>query len=384
MNAESICAYHYATGQPVLVSWDNDRITRIEPAPSNPPRDTWIAPPLLDLQINGYAGVDFQQDDLTAEQLLTAVRALRRDGCTRFLVTLITDEWPRLLARLRHLSQVRASQPELAEAILGWHIEGPFLSPEPGFCGAHDPAVMLDPLPAHIDALREIAGSEVLLLTVAPERAGAREAILHARHRGVFVHFGHTNASREQLRAAAGEVSAFTHLGNACPQQLDRHDNILWRVLDLPELWCSVIADGIHVSPPLFRLIHQVKGDQVFYTTDAMSAAGAPPGRYALGKLEVEVGADGVVRQPGRTNFAGSSCTPLQAVRRAADMMDEPWQKAWKRLSDRPARVIGVEGGLAEGAPASFCVAVRGHTTGQPDAATWKFQTYYHGQPWPR
>jgi N-acetylglucosamine-6-phosphate deacetylase len=197
----------------------------------------------------------------------------------------------------------------------------------------------------------------------------------------VFVHFGHTDASREQLRAASAERSSFTHLGNACPQQLDRHDNILWRVLDLPELWCSVIADGIHVSPSLFRLIHRVKGDRVFYTTDAMSAAGAPPGRYALGKLVLEVGADGVVRQPGRTNFAGSSCTPLQAVLRAADMLDEPWQKAWKRLSDRPAQVIGMEGGLAEGALANFCVAVRGHTAGKTDSTTWNFQTYHHGHP---
>src|SRR4051794_33224520 len=140
------------SGQPIHVGWRDDKIVAIEPA-ADAPKDTWIAPPLVDLQINGFAGVDFQQDNLKLEELLHAVEKLRAAGCTRFLLTLITDEWPAMLARVQHLRKLRSEHDELRRAIAGWHIEGPFLSAEPGFCGAHDPALMVDPKPEHMDEL---------------------------------------------------------------------------------------------------------------------------------------------------------------------------------------------------------------------------------------
>lgn len=341
---------------PVRLAWHEGRITEVAPAPPGAAADVHLAPPLCDLQVNGYAGIDFQQDDLEVEALLQAVRALRRDGCTRFLLTLITDEWPRLVERLRHLARQRLRHPELTAAIAGWHLEGPFLSTEPGYVGAHDPACMVDPTDAHVDALRALAGGCPLLLTLSPERAGAVGVIRRARERGVLVQPGHTNASAAVLREIAAPGTFFTHLGNGCPQQLDRHDNILWRVLDLNAMGASLIPDGIHVSPVLFRLIHQLKAGRLYYTTDAMSAAGAPPGHYRLGRLEVEVGADGVVRQPGRTNFAGSSCTPVAGVFRAASMLGAPWEEAWHRFSAVPAGIIGLPTRLQVGGPAEFCV----------------------------
>src|SRR5262249_52232917 len=156
--------------------------------------------------------------------------------------------------------------------------------------------------------LREITGNDPLLLTLSPERAGALEAIALAKSRGIRISLGHTNASAEVLRQAVkAGATLFTHLGNGCPRELDRHDNILWRVFETAGLTVSLIPDRIHVSGPLFRLVHRVLGgDSIFYTTDAMAAAGAPPGRYRIGALEVEVGADQVVRQPGKPLFAGS------------------------------------------------------------------------------
>jgi N-acetylglucosamine-6-phosphate deacetylase len=241
---------------------------------------------------------------------------------------------------------------------MGWHLEGPFLSAEPGYAGAHDPACMIDPAPALIDELRAAAGGQPLLLTMAPERPGALAAIRHARAHGVRLQLGHTNAPAAILREAADRDGSlwFTHLGNGCPQQLDRHDNILWRALDLEGLGTSLIPDGIHVSPALFRLIHHRKAGRIYYTTDAMSAAGAPPGRHRLGRLELEVGADGVVRQPGRTNLAGSACTPVEGVFRAAAMLGESWAPAWQRFSEIPARLGGCPPLLVPGAPADFCV----------------------------
>src|SRR5262245_41115083 len=170
MHDGEVMAWHYATGRPVRMRWQAGRFTAVEAATDSPPSELWIAPPLVDLQINGFAGVDFQQNNMTGEELLRAARGLRAAGCTRFLLTLITDDWPKLMARLRHVRELRAQCAELQRAIAGWHVEGPFLSAEPGFCGAHDPTLMCDPTPAHIHELRRVTGDDAVLLTVAPER----------------------------------------------------------------------------------------------------------------------------------------------------------------------------------------------------------------------
>ena len=356
MKTGELSAWHFATRQPVRVRWAGGLITQLEPAPAPPPPDVWIAPALCDLQINGYAGVDFQQDDLNADDLLGATHGLRAAGCAKFLLTLITDDWARLTARLRRLRAVRAQSAELQSAIMGWHIEGPFLSSEPGFHGAHDPALMLDPLPEHIRELRALTGKDPLLLTMAPERPGALAAIQLAAALGIKISLGHTDAAAEILaQAVQAGATMFTHLGNGCPRELDRHDNILWRGFDTPGLTASLIPDRIHVSPALFRLQHRAFGNSVFYTTDAMAAAGAPPGRYPIGKLTVEVGGDQIVRQPGKTNFAGSALRPVEGVFRAAEMLRCPWQEAWARGSEVPANLMGWRNEIAVGQPATFC-----------------------------
>ena len=358
MNDGEISAWHFASRKPVRVRWQNGVITEMAKATTPPPRELWIAPPLFDVQVNGYGGIDFQQDNLTEADLLSAARQLRRDGCAKFLLTLITDDWAKLTARLRHLKKLRDASAELKNAIVGWHIEGPFLSEQPGFHGAHNPALMLNPTPEKIHELRALTANDPLLLTISPERPGAIEAITLAVSLGLKISLGHTNASAEILAKAVGAgASGFTHLANGCPRELDRHDNILWRVFERPELFVSLIPDTFHVSPTLFRVMHRVfDSKKIFYTTDAMSAAGAPPGRYKIGAMELEVGADQIVRQPGKTNFAGSALRPIDGIFRAAKMLDDDWQDVWPRLSSVPAKFIGVQNELAVGAPADFCL----------------------------
>lgn len=347
---------HYLTGQGLRVRWRDGRVTACDAADVGP-EAPWMAPGLLDLQVNGYAGVDFQQDNLTAESLQQAVCALREDGCSRFLLTLITDDWPRLLARLEAISRLRTRSPELQAAIAGWHIEGPFLSSEPGFHGAHDPALMFDPRPEHLQALRAVAGGAPLLLTLAPERPGSPECIARAVELGIRVSLGHTNVSAEGLaRALEAGARAFTHLGNGCTAELNRGDNILWRVFDSSIPFVSLIPDGVHVSPALFRSMHRALHGEVFYVTDAMAAAGAPPGRYTLGRSSLEVGPDGVVRKPGSPYLAGSSLRPLQGVWNAARMLRCPWQDAWRRFSEVPARFMGLPSGITVDGPIHLCL----------------------------
>lgn len=353
-----ICARHQATGQPTRVIWRQGIITAFEAAVAPPEDDVWLAPPLVDLQVNGFAGVDFQRDHLSAEELLAATHAIQAAGCGRYLLTLITDSWPVLTARLKRLRLLRQEHAELRHAIAGWHVEGPFLSAEPGFHGAHNPALMLDPTPEYIRELRAITDTDPLLMTIAPERQGAMEAIALATSLGVKVSLGHTNGTAETLRQAVRVgATGFTHLGNACPQQLDRHDNILWRVLDCAGLAVSLIPDQIHVSPALFRMVHRaLPKDSICYVTDAMSAAGAPPGRYTIGRTGVEVGADQVVRQPGKSNYAGSALKAIQGVFRAARMLGRPWQEIWDGFSIRPAKFAGLSVDLVCGGAADFCL----------------------------
>jgi N-acetylglucosamine-6-phosphate deacetylase len=364
-----VCGRHFATGELIRLRWENGKITGIERLEASRlvtdpglaasvDTNVWIAPGLFDAQVNGYAGVDFQQDGLKVGDLVSAARQLRNAGCTRFLLTLITDEWTKLTGRLRHLKELREQSAELQAAIAGWHIEGPFLSTEPGFHGAHDPALMCDPTPPHIQELRSITESDPLLLTVAPERPGALEAIQVAVSRGIRISLGHTNASADILkRAVEAGANSFTHLANGCPRELDRHDNILWRVFETPDLKVSLIPDGIHVSPSLFRILERnLVWNWIYYVSDAMSAAGTPPGKYKLGKLELEVGEDQIVRQPGKPLFAGSALRPIGGVFRAAEMLECKWQEIWPRYSEIPARMMGLGNELVVGERADFCV----------------------------
>jgi N-acetylglucosamine-6-phosphate deacetylase len=304
-------------------------------------------------------------------------------ACHRFLLTLITDRWDRLLARLRHHRALRAASPRLTRHIAGWHIEGPFLSPREGFHGAHPPEFMIAPTPERLRELRAAAGDELVLLTLAPELPEAPAAIRCARELGFRVWLGHTDASPAQLAAAvAAGAEGFTHLGNGCPAEWHRHDNIVFRVLDEPGLRVSLIPDGIHVSTSLFRLFHRaLNPSRICYTTDAMSAGGAGPGRYRLAGQELEVGADGVVRQPGRSNYAGSSLAPLEGVRRAAEMLHRPPLEVWPGFSTQPAAFLGLAPTLVTGGPADFCLLhdtapgarVEIHIAGEPvREVVWK------------
>lgn len=372
------------TGHPARLRVADGRILALDNLTGEGHGRPVLLPALVDIQVNGYAAVDFQRDTCTADELARAANGLAAAACGRFLLTLITDHWPKLLARLRHYRQLRLASPILRQRIAGWHLEGPFLNPKPGFHGAHPPECMEAPTAAHWAALKAEVGDEPVLVTLAPEWPGAPEAIRAARAHGFHVWLGHSDATTAELAAAVeAGATGFTHLGNGCPGELHRHDNIIFRVLDETRLRASLIPDGIHVSPMLFRLMHRLLPDaQIAYTTDAMAAGGAGPGTYDLAGLRVEVGADGVVRQPGKSNYAGSSLAPLEGIRRAARMLRRDPAEVWRYFSDHPARFVGLGDGLAPGDPADFCLLHE-----EPDV--WRLELHFTDQPvrtveWPK
>ncbi len=348
---------HYRDGTPHVAEWNASGLVGLKPAPGADPGGHWIAPGLFDLQVNGYAGVDFQRE-CSREDLHTAAAALRRDGCLRTLLTLITCPWEEMLHKVKTLRALIRNDRTLDRAFPGWHIEGPFLCDRPGFSGAHNPRWMRDPRPGDIRELKSAVENDPVLLTLAPERPGSVEAIRAAVECGFVVSFGHTDVDAARLRAAREAGGrAFTHLGNGCPQQLDRHDNILWRVLDDNILTAGIIPDTHHVSPPLFRLLHRVTdASRIYWTTDAMAAAGAPEGRYTIGETELQVGADRVVRNPQTNSFAGSALEPIEGIRRGARMLGLSWRKVWDYFSVHPAGLMNLPGDLVPGSPAGFCL----------------------------
>lgn len=278
----------------------------------------------FDLQVNGFAGIDFQRDDLDLPALEHAVAALHAHDTSRILATLVTDRVDALCRRLETLEKLRRRSSAVAATVAGHHLEGPWLSPKSGYHGAHDPALMVAPSVADADRLLAAAGGRLRLVTLAPELPGADEVVAHLVARGVRVAAGHTDASDADLdRAVAAGLTLCTHLGNAVPSLLHRHDNIVQRLLARDELTACFIPDGIHLPPAVLKNFVRAKPrDRVLFTTDCMAAAGAAPGRHTLGRHTLEVGPDGVVREPGKPNFAGSSLTMDRAAANLAAWLE--------------------------------------------------------------
>lgn len=312
-------------------------------ARKTPPK-TKAAPGYFDLQVNGFAGVDFQQPDLSTRQLAQAVAALHAHGTDRILLTLITDSIGRLCTKLARIEGILRRHPALARTIVGYHLEGPYLLPARGYSGAHEPKWMHAPDLAEFDQLWVAAGGRIRLMTLAPEWPGSPAFIRQLVARGVRVAIGHSNASADQIDAAvAAGLSLCTHLGNGVPLQMDRHDNIVQRLLARDELYAAFIPDGIHLPPHVLRNFVRAKPpNKVLFTTDAMAAAGAGPGRYRIAHLVTEVGADGIVRQPGETRyFAGSSLTMDKAAANVAAMTGWSAAQAHAACSRRVAEYLG-------------------------------------------
>ena len=282
------------------------------PSPS-PAQDGFV-----DLQVNGYFGVDFNRDNLSAETLHDSCARLRKDGNAGILATIITDEMDLMCARLQRLVQLRAADDLASDLIWGIHIEGPFLNKTLGYVGAHPPAAVK---PADVDSMErllEAADGLTRVVTLAPENDPGFQTTRFLADQEITVSAGHCNPSLAELEAAieAG-LSMFTHLGNGCPMQLDRHDNIIQRALSLAHaLWLCFIADDVHVPcVALGNYLRLVGVDQCIVVTDAIAAAGMGPGRYTIGSQEVEVDENLVARPPGvDTHLAGSAVTMARSV----------------------------------------------------------------------
>lgn len=273
----------------------------------------------FDLQVNGYAGVDFNsgygttdfnKDNLTYDKLLSACKKLREDGIEKILLTIITDHVPKMCRCINNISKIIEKDNFIKSVIEGFHIEGPFINPNPGYRGAH-PADAIKPADNEtMEKILDAGEGKIRIVTLAPEQDKDFKVTSMLTKKGVIVSAGHTDASLEQLkRAIDAGLSMFTHLGNGCPKEIPRHDNIIQRVLSLSgKLWVSFIADGFHV--PFFALENYISIAGIDYciiVSDAIAPAGLGPGRYTVGRWDVSVGNDLVVRSPDDSHLIGSA-----------------------------------------------------------------------------
>jgi N-acetylglucosamine-6-phosphate deacetylase len=316
----------------------------VSAAPDPPRGDTALGPRtvelpgLVDLQVNGFVGVDFTDPALTSEGVLKAVAAIEKTGVTRFLPTLITSSLETFAACARAL--VRAKH----AAIAGIHMEGPYISPEDGPRGAHPRAFVRA---ADVDGFRrrqEAAEGHIRLVTLAPEAPGALPLIEYLVASEVRVAIGHTGATGAQIAdAVKAGATLSTHLGNGCANMLPRHPNVIWEQLGEDRLLASFIVDGHHLPPATVKSMVRAKTPgRSILVTDAIAAAGMPPGRYTLGGQEVELSPTGRVAVPGAPNLAGSALRLDAAIGNTVRFTGLPLEDVVPMASTRPAEYIGI------------------------------------------
>jgi len=296
-------------------------------------------PGFFDLQVNGFGGIDFNAADLTADRVVEALERMRATGVTCCLPTLITSSFEQFAAAARVIA--RMSNP----AIAGIHMEGPYLSPKEGARGAHPPEHIAPATIEDFDRRQDAAAGRITLVTLAPEVPGALGLIEHLVAAGIRVAIGHSDASPDRIRdAVAAGATMSTHLGNGCAQTLPRHPNVIWEQLASDALIASFIVDGHHLPPSTVKALVRAKGpERSVLVTDAIAAAGCAPGRYRIGGVTCELGADGRVSLPGTPYLAGSGLKMDDAVANTVKFTGLPIEEVATMASTRPARYMDRE-----------------------------------------
>lgn len=340
------------------IACDGERIASVEPAREQPVN--WIAPGWVDIQVNGFAGVDYNSPTTPHEEIARSVQVLYATGVTRFYPTVITGSPDDMLGALRNLARAKDSLPEGA-AMDGFHVEGPHISPDDGPRGAHPKRWVRPPDIDEFCRWQDAAAGRIRLITVAPEWPGAPQYIEAVTARNVVVSIGHTNAEARHITdAVSAGATMSTHLGNGAHAVMRRHPNYIWEQLAEDRLRASFIVDGIHLPASFLKVALRAKGvERAVLVTDASTPAGSKPGRYRLGEQEVELTADNRVVLAGQDRLAGSALRMDRGVEnlmRLGELSLADGVRLATVNAARAGRVPGRERGLVAGDRADFVV----------------------------
>jgi len=311
--------------------------------PADFPTKTYLAPGLVDLQINGINGIDFNSILLTKQDVLAATKYLISKGVTLFCPTLITGTKETMFQLLGIIREACETYPLVNDCVLGVHLEGPFISGEDGARGAHPKACIQNPSLEFLEQAIAISNNRIVLITLAPELENSQEFISACVAKGVKVAIGHSMATLQDIKSATENgLSMVTHLGNAVPLMLRRHPNILWDLLAEEKLHASLIADGSHIPDEFLKVAFKVKGDKSFLVSDATAFAGMPPGEY-----DAHIGGKVVLDGNGKLSMKGSNGMLAGAAKNLLENVEYlvannllTLSDAWKKGSVFPAKYI--------------------------------------------
>ena len=313
---------------------------------------------LCDLQVNGFAGVDYNDPSLTPKAFEQSLFTMLRTGVTTCLPTIITgsEDWQ---TQCFLALEAGRNASNLAQAMVpGYHLEGPFLNPEEGFRGCH-PAQWMGPAKwDHFERLQKAAGERIRLITVAPEIKGVLELIPKWVEQGITVAIGHCNPSRDiLLRAADAGAALSTHLGNGIPQMLPKTDNPILGQLAEDRFSASFIADGFHQQPHVLGVYLRAKQSiRTILVTDGTAGSASLPGSYSVGPIGIERQPEGMVYIHGTRSLAGSAATLSGCLANVVNWYGTPFDEAIRWASEQPRRLIGLPETLLVGKPQSQVV----------------------------
>ncbi|MDE0102283.1 MAG: N-acetylglucosamine-6-phosphate deacetylase [Bryobacterales bacterium] len=310
------CGIDPRTGQTVRVSVAEGQISQV--TESTEDTDRHISPGWMDLQVNGFAGIDYNDPRSPMDEIARSIDVQRSTGVARLYPTVITGSGPDMEGSLRNLARARRVLPN-GDAFLGFHVEGPWISPHDGPRGAHPKQHVRAPSIEEFERFQDAAEGLVRLVTLGPEHERACRVIEHMVEHGVVVSIGHTNATAEQISdAVLAGATMSTHLGNGAHSMVPRHDNYIVHQLADDRLYAGLIVDGIHLPPPFAKVALRAKGpSRAVLVTDAVAPAHCSPGLYMLGEQEVELLPEQRVELTSSRRLAGSALSMDRGVANA-------------------------------------------------------------------
>ncbi|HEX4212176.1 MAG TPA: amidohydrolase family protein [Candidatus Dormibacteraeota bacterium] len=336
---------------------DGDRIAAVEDLGAGGGPGPRVAPGLVDLQVNGCAGLDFNAPGVDGEAVVAATRHLWANATTSFLPTVITGRSDRIAASMAAIAGAAASDPLIGASIPGIHLEGPFISPENGPRGAHPAEHVRAPDWGSLQRWQESARGMIRLITLSPEWPDAARFIERCVESGLIVAIGHTAATGEEiLEAVRAGARLSTHLGNGAHPMIPRHTGYLWEQLACDDLTASLIADGAHLPTPVLRVMLRAKGERCLLVSDAVAATSLPPGEYVQnvgGRVLLTPDRRLVLADDPRL-LAGSVRLLPEAVSHLVAEGLTTRARAWEMASVRPASLLGGEAALRAGAAADL------------------------------
>ncbi|HEV2688572.1 MAG TPA: amidohydrolase family protein [Bryobacteraceae bacterium] len=342
-----------ASGERVEIS-ASDLIQGVDSllSPADDPA-VYVSPGWIDLQVNGFAGVDYCSPSAPHEAISHSIRAMFRTGVTRFFPTVITGSPEDMAGALRNLAGAKESIAEGA-AMEAFHVEGPYISPDDGPRGAHPQRWVRPPDLDEFHRFQDAARGNIRLMTLSPEWPESPRFIESIVREGVAASIGHTRADAGQIaEAVSSGATLSTHIGNGAHSLLPRHPNYIWEQLAEDRLAASFIVDGIHLPKSFLNVALRAKGaERSILVTDAVMPAGCAPGPYKLGEVDVELHADGSVRLRGGTRLAGSALRMDRAIENVMRLAGLNLRDAVAMATRNPARVGRVAGrqrGLSPG-----------------------------------